>query len=141
MTKLSAGLEDYLEIICNLLEKSDSVKAVEVAKNLNISRASVSEALARLVDKKLINYEPHKGITITEEGLKKAKSVIEKHNTIKYLLNEVLDLDEDTAETNACKIEHVISEDVFLRLKEYCKYCENNKEFVNNFKKITRKNK
>ena len=39
---LSASLEDYLEIICNLLEKTDSVKAVEVARKLNISRASVS---------------------------------------------------------------------------------------------------
>ena len=73
---LSAGLEDYLEIICNLLETSQSVKAVEIAKKLNISRASVSEALARLSDKKLIIYEGHKGITITPEGLKK----VHNHN-------------------------------------------------------------
>ena len=78
---LSASLEDYLELICNLLETSSCVKAVEIAKKLNISRASVSEALVKLADKNLIIYEGHKGITITPEGLKKAKEVILKHNT------------------------------------------------------------
>ena len=67
MSNLSASLEDYLEISCNLLETSQSVKAVEIAKKLNISRASVSEALSKLADKDYILYEGHKGITITEK--------------------------------------------------------------------------
>lgn len=141
MSKLSASLEDYLEIICNLLKSGDNVKAVEVAKKLNISRASVSEALAKLADKNLIVYESHKGITITEEGLKKAQTVILKHNTLTSFFEKTLGLDKETAEDNACKIEHVISEDVFERIMKFEKYCEENKEFINNFKEglITKK--
>lgn len=114
MKNLSASLEDYLEIICNLLETSQSVKAVEIAKKLNISRASVSEALMKLAEKELIIYEGHKGITITPLGLKKAQEVILKHNTLTAFFENTLGLEKTTAEENACKIEHVISDEMFL---------------------------
>ncbi len=132
---LSASLEDYLELICNLLETSECVKAVEIAKKLNISRASVSEALSRLSEKKLIVYEGHKGITITPEGLKKAKEVINKHNTLTSLFEEVLGFNHETAEDNACKIEHIINGEVFERIKKFFIYCKNNENFINDFKK------
>ncbi len=132
---LSASLEDYLELICNLLETSSSVKAVEIAKKLNISRASVSEALVKLADKKLIIYEGHKGITITPEGLKKAKEVILKHDTFTSFFENTLGLNKELAEENACKIEHVISDEVFERIREFQKYCEKNQDFINKFKK------
>ena len=135
MSKLSASLEDYLEIICNLLKTGDNVKAVEVAKKLNISRASVSEALAKLAERNLIVYDSHKGITITTEGLKKAQDVILKHNTLTAFFEETLGLKKDVAEDNACKIEHVISDDVFKRIMKFQQYCENNKEITDNFKK------
>ena len=133
--KLSASLEDYLEIICNLLETSESVKAVEIAKKLNISRASVSEALSKLSEKKLIIYEGHKGITITEEGLKKAKEVIKKHNTLTALFEEILLLNRETSEDIACKIEHIISNDVFIRITQFLDYCRKNNQFTDNFRK------
>lgn len=132
--QLSASLEDYLELICNLLETSDSIKAVEIARKLNISRASVSEALTKLADKKLINYEGHKGITITPEGLKKAQEVILKHNTFTSFFESTLGLDIKTAEENACKIEHVVSDDVFARIKDFQDYCLDNPQFIQNFK-------
>lgn len=132
---LSASLEDYLEIICNLHGTSKSVKAVDIAKQLNISRASVSEALFKLAEKKLIIYEGHKGITITPEGLKLAKEVIKKHKTVTAFFEKTLGLDKNEAEKNACKIEHVISNRVFNRLFAFQKYCNKNNEFINEFKK------
>ena len=132
---LSASLEDYLEIICNLLEASNSVKAVEIAKKLNISRASVSEALSKLVDKKLIIYEGHKGISITEEGLKVAKNVIKKHKTFTAFFEDTLGLEKQEAEENACKIEHVISDKLFKRIQKFQKFCNTNKEYIDKFKK------
>lgn len=132
---LSASLEDYLEIICNLLETSQSIKAVEIAKKLNISRASVSEALTRLAEKKLIVYEGHKGITITPEGEKKAKEVINKHNALTSFFEEILGFDRQVSEENACKIEHIINSEVFERIKQFHLYCKANKQFIENFKK------
>ena len=104
MSNLSASLEDYLEIICNLLQTSESVKAVEISRKLNVSRASVSEALSKLAEKELILYEGHKGITITEKGLKKAQEVISKHNTLTTFFENILCLDKEQAANNACKI-------------------------------------
>ena len=134
MSNLSASLEDYLEIICNLLETSQSVKAVEIAKKLNISRSSVSEALAKLADKDYILYEGHKGITITEKGLKKAQEVIVKHNTLTTFFTDVLNLEKEEAITNACKVEHVISDELFIKLKQFKKFCEVRNDIVKDFK-------
>ena len=133
MSNLSASLEDYLEVICNLLETSDSVKAVEISRKLNISRASVSEALNKLAEKGLILYEGHKGISITDLGLERAKEVISKHNTLTSFFENVLCLDKQESEDNACKIEHVISDEFFERLKDFKKYCEAQPKFIDKF--------
>lgn len=139
MSNLSASLEDYLEVICNLLETSDCVKAVEISRKLNISRASVSEALSKLAEKGLIFYEGHKGITITEQGLARAKEVITKHNMLTSFFENILCLDKEESENNACKIEHVISPEFFDRLKDFQKYCESQPKFIDNFSESLRK--
>ena len=132
---LSAGLEDYLEIICSLIEAGGSVKAAEIARKLNVSRASVSEALMRLADKKLIVYEGRKGLEITPEGLKTAKEVIEKHKTLTALFEEVLGLNREISEDNACRIEHIINNEVFCRIKNFLEFCRKNNELIQEFKK------
>ena len=135
MSNLSASLEDYLELICNLLETSESVKAVELSRKLNVSRASVSEALAKLAEKELILYEGHKGITITEKGLKKAKEVISKHNTLTSFFENTLCMSIEQASNNACKIEHVISDELFERIKLFQAYISSHQDIINDFKK------
>ena len=135
MENLSASLEDYLEIICNLIADNGGVKAVEIAKKFNISRASVSEALSKLAEKELIIYEGHKGIRITEKGLEQAKKVIHRHNTLTDFFENTLGIDKEAAESNACKIEHVISDDVFDRLLCFQQFCKKNGDLVDLFKK------
>ena len=135
MSTLSASLEDYLELICNLLKTSDSVKAVELSRKLNVSRASVSEALAKLAEKELILYEGHKGITITQKGLKKAQEVISKHNTRTSFFEKILCLDNEQAANNACKIEHVISDELFERIKLFQQYLAQHQDVIDDFKK------
>jgi DtxR family Mn-dependent transcriptional regulator len=132
--ELSASLEDYLELICTLMEESDCVKAIELSRRLNVSRASVSEALAKLAKKNLIIYEAHKGIIITPEGLKLAKDVMEKHKVFTNFFEQTLGLDFQEAEENACKIEHVISEKLFNKIKLFNDYCNANLEFTEKFK-------
>lgn len=135
MNDLSASLEDYLEIICNLIEDNGGAKAVEIARKFNISRASVSEALSKLAEKELIIYEGHKGIRITEKGLKQAKKVIHRHNTLTDFFENTLGVEKVIAENNACKIEHVISDDVFDRLVCFQNFCRGNSDLIDLFKK------
>ena len=134
MSNLSASLEDYLELICNLLETSESVKAVELARKLNVSRASVSEALTKLADKNLIVYEGHKGITITPLGLEQAQEVISKHKVLTSFFENILGLDKTISEETACRVEHVISKEVFDRINDFQLYCKNNSKFIDDFK-------
>jgi len=123
MTKITSGLEDYIEIISNYLAKYGKIRAIDIANELNVSRASVSEALKRLADQNLINYGRYGSIEITEKGKIAADNVIKRHNTLYRFLHNYLNLDTKEASENACKIEHVITD----------KFMENLEKFMSNY--------
>ena len=116
---LSSGLEDYIETIYLAQHSGVSLKAAELARRLNISRASVSEALSKLISKKLIEYKSYGNISLTKLGEEEAKKVYAKHSVIKDFFETVLKIDSDSASENACKIEHIISEDVLDAMKTF----------------------
>ena len=135
--KISASLEDYLEAIYQIIEKKQGVKAVEIARYLNVGRSSVTEALKNLANKGLVNYARYDVISLTEEGKKAALDVIFKHELLFGFFHNILSLTDEEANDNACKIEHVISEKAFLNLKKYVEFIENlksqNKIFLTAF--------
>jgi len=116
---LTSGLEDYLECIFNNIEEHGSVKAIQISKELNVSRASVTDALHRLTAKEYINYARYGVISMTPKGKDKAIEVIGKHKVLTLFFETVLNLSSEEASENACRIEHVITENAFSRLKEY----------------------
>ena len=130
--KLTASLEDYIEVIYNEIVNNQAVKAVEIARELSVSRASVTEALKKLEKEGLINYGRYGSIDITELGIKKAKEVIKKHKILEEFFTEILKLDKSEARENACKIEHIISPKAFSRLEKFLKFAKN-KSFVDEF--------
>lgn len=130
---LTASLEDYLEIIFNRINDNGAVKAVDISRDLNVSRASVTEALHKLAEKKYINYGRYASISITNTGIEKAKEIINKHNVIQSFFEQVLGIDKKESTETACKIEHVISKNILNRLLEFNKYCSNNQDFLDNF--------
>lgn len=117
--KLTSSLEDYLEVICNFEKSGQTVRAIDISKTLNISRASVTEALQKLNSKGLIVYD--KAITLTREGRLKALDVVSKHCILQKFFEDVLELDTQEASENACRIEHVISETAFNKISDYLK--------------------
>ena len=119
MQKLTASLEDYLEIIYNNMENQSIFRAVDISRKLNVSRASVTEALKKLVTKGYITYDRHDSIALTSEGKKLASSVASKHTILQNFFEKVLLLSEDEASQNACKIEHVITNNAFESIKKY----------------------
>lgn len=136
--KLTSSLEDYLEVIYNFIDKNDRVRAIDISRELNVSRASVSEALKRLADKNLINYGRYDMISMTEEGKKQALDVIEKHNTLQYFFEEIMGLDSNEAAQTACKIEHIISKDVLDRFSALKDFHQARPEYIEEFKKYYR---
>ncbi len=131
---LTAGLEDYLEAIFIAQEENKTVKGIDVARMLNISRASVSEALSKLVSKELITYESYGTISFTPTGLSEAKKVYNIHNTLKLFFQTVLNISPEEASENACKIEHIISENILSEIKDFTDYCNNHPEIIDNYR-------
>ena len=118
MEKLTASLEDYLEIICNYSNANKGIRAVDISRKLNISRASVTEALKKLANKGYINYGRYDSISLTENGKVLAESVISKHSVLQIFFENVLGLSEAEASINACRIEHVITDNAFNKISE-----------------------
>lgn len=134
-SNLTASLEDYIETIYIATIEHRTIKGVELAKILNISRPSVSEALSKLVAKDLIEYESYGNITLTQKGIIQAKKIYAKHNILKTFFETILNVDSQVASDNACKIEHIISQDILNKIKDLTSYCNENPKLLEDFKK------
>lgn len=119
--KLTGSLEDYLEIIYVLSENNGEVRLTDIATSLNCSKPSVSKALSLLKNKNFINQERYSSITLTDEGYKTAKEIYFRHKTLVNFFKNTLGVNEEIAQEDACKIEHVISHESLKRLIEYMK--------------------
>ena len=125
MTNLTASLEDYLEIIYNNSGVDKSLRAVDISKKLNISRASVAEALKKLVAKGYINYDRYDNISLTDLGQSSASEVVSKHSVLQVFFEQILGLSTEEASENACKIEHVITNNAYLKMASYIENLNN----------------
>lgn len=118
MNKLTKSSEDYIEAIYMLYNKKVPIKSIRIAEMLGVSRPAVNKAMNDLKSKGLILMDHYSEITLTEEGIKQGSIIYEKHTLIhKFLLT--LGVDQETAEIDCCKIEHVISDTTFKALKNY----------------------
>ena len=108
--------EDYLETILILGNKSSLVRAVDIASEMGFKKPSVSVAMKNLRQKNLITVADNGDIRLTEEGHKIADKVYERHLLISSWLM-MLGVQEKTALHDACRIEHIISEESFQALK------------------------
>lgn len=109
--------EMYLETILLLSKKYNDVRSIDVATELNYSRASVSRAVGLLQKKEYIKIN-NGNIKLTELGLAKANEIFERHEIITDLLKRI-GVDEELAEENACRIEHVISPELLMYFKQF----------------------
>ena len=133
MSKLTPSQEDYLETIYLEAEKNGCAKVTDIAKLLDVKKASVTGALSNLCEKGLINYAPYAPITLTAEGEKEAKKILQLHEVMSVFLKNILHLSEDESTLNACRMEHIMTEEMFSRIKSFSAfiqdYCSKNQDF------------
>lgn len=110
--------EMYLETILLLSKQKTDIHSIDIAAELNFSKPSVSRAVGLLEKNGYITRSESGEIRFTESGLKKATHIYERHRIITALL-EVVGADKELAEENACRIEHVISEEMFEIMKSF----------------------
>ena len=117
MTVRESG-EMYLEAILVLAKKSGYVRSIDVSEYLGYSKPSVSRAMGILREGGYILMEKDGAITLTDSGKKLAETIYERHTVLSELLIR-LGVDEKTATDDACRIEHVISDESFQANKQY----------------------
>ncbi len=115
--KMQESPEMYLETIYMLSLHSSEVRSIDVARHLGYSKPSVSVAMKRLRENGYVNMDDNNLLTLTESGLAIARSIYERHQVISgYLMS--IGVSEETALKDACRIEHVLSEETFHKIKE-----------------------
>ena len=120
-------IEDYVELIYILQDKTGKVHTNDVAFALDISPASVTEIFQKLSDEDYINYEKYSGVTLTSKGKKIAIEIKIKHDTLKEFLM-ILGITEKTADEDACKIEHIVTPETMKRLAKFVEFVQKFKE-------------
>lgn len=119
---LSESLEDYLETILDLEKTNKVARVKEIAEKMGVLRGSVTGALKNLAEKNLINYEPYSFITLTRKGATIATEIARRHEVLKDFLHNVLLLDPEKAEQNACRMEHGMDRTAIDRLVQFIEY-------------------
>lgn len=114
--KLGESLEDYLETLLQL-EAKGKIRCVDVAKLMNVSKPSVNKAMNVLKEKGFVRQEAYGDIHLTAQGREIAQQVYTRHKTITSFLHEVLGVSLEVAESDACHIEHALSDETFSKLK------------------------
>ena len=116
--RLNRSGEDYLKTIYDLLQRHGTSRSSDIADYLNVSRASVCNAIRYLKEGGYVIMDDHKKIRLTQTGLKTARYLYEKHCVLREGLI-FLGIDPETAGKDACRIEHDISTETFGKLKEF----------------------
>lgn len=115
------SFEDYLEKIIMAKKEYPILRAVDLANYMHYSKASVSVALKKLKEKDLLLIDASTGeIILTEKGIELGKETLEKHELLTKLFVS-LGVNKKTAEEDACKIEHLLSDETFASLKNKIK--------------------
>jgi DtxR family Mn-dependent transcriptional regulator len=107
----TSNVEEYLEAIYSFEEEHKPATTTEMANRLKVSAPSVTEMLQRLAKEGYVEYEPYKSVKLTNEGRKVAKKIIRKHRLIEVFLHNLLSIRKDRVHKEACKMEHVLSDE------------------------------
>jgi len=117
---MPGAFERYLEAIYETGEcAGGEVRVKDIAASLGVSKPSVSEMVDRLVENQLVTHDKYQNIKLTAKGRRIAKGLDRKHETIKQFFIDMLGVDPEVADKDACEIEHVISDVTLDKLVEY----------------------
>ncbi|MCC8074086.1 MAG: metal-dependent transcriptional regulator [Clostridiales bacterium] len=118
--KTNESQEDYLESIFVITQRKGFCRSIDIAKELKVSKASVSVAMSKLQNDGCLYMDDDYTLHLTELGVQIAQKVYEKHLTLKEML-EKIGVDPILAEQEACRMEHIISDDTVLKIKSAIK--------------------
>lgn len=119
MNSVTSSMEDYLEAISIACEGEKGARVTDIKILMNVKTPSVSGALKALEARGLITHEKYGRVQLSKEGQAIAREVKKKHSVISEFLRDIVGVRPATAEIDACKIEHVLSKETFVKLMEF----------------------
>lgn len=135
--------EEYIETIYLLEKKAGKAHTGQIAEHMDVKPPSVTEMLGKLQDEALVKYEPYLGAILTEKGKEMANELMSRHKVIADFL-EIIGVDKDLAEEDACQIEHHVSEVSTERLRQFVEFIQSaprDPQWIENFKKYCKTGK
>jgi Mn-dependent DtxR family transcriptional regulator len=120
-------MEDYLEVIYELIQQKGYATAVDICESLNVSSPSVTKMLQRLDENKYLRYERYRGINLTHEGIVMAENIHEKHSLLVEFL-KMIGVNENIANIDAEGIEHHLHSETLKKLQLFINAVKNSHE-------------
>ncbi len=131
----STRMEDYLEVISELVELKGYATTLDISRYLNVSAPSVTKMLQRLDDGGYLEYEKYRGINLTPKGKQIAGTIRQKHGILLEFF-EILGIGSDTANRDAEGLEHHINPKTIKQLRKFITFLKSNPKIIDNFKNI-----
>jgi DtxR family Mn-dependent transcriptional regulator len=114
--------QDYLKTVYGLSKNGDLVTTTAISQKLDVAPASVTEMLKKLAQDGYVNYSPYHGSTLTDKGIEEAQKVTRKHRLLEKFLTDVLHIGKDKVHSEACQMEHALSDEAEESLCRFLKH-------------------
>jgi len=134
-TRSSTRMEDYLEIIAELVELKGYATTLDISRYMNVSAPSVTKMLQRLDENGFLEYEKYHGINLTDKGIKIAEGIRQKHGILLEFF-EILGVGYDTANQDTEGIEHHLNQKTIKQLRKFITFLKANPKIIDDFKDL-----
>ncbi|MCV0372994.1 MAG: transcriptional regulator [Nitrosarchaeum sp.] len=131
----SARMEDYLEIISELVELKGYATTLDISRYMNVSAPSVTKMLKRLDENGFLEYEKYHGINLTAKGAQVAEGIRQKHSILLEFF-EILGISDETANQDIEGIEHHLNVKTIKQLRKFITFLKSNPKILDNFKNL-----
>lgn len=121
---LTPVIEDYLETIYDLDREKKAVRVKDIARRMSVKMPTVTSMLKNLDDRGLVHYEKYEHVQLTEHGAHIGKEIRERHEVIFRFLTQILKVEEETANEEACRMEHTLSPGTLDNLTDFMKFIQ-----------------
>ena len=121
---LTPTMEDYLEAIFNLGREKRVVRVKDIARRLGVRMPTVTNMLKTLNERKFIDYEKYEYIEITDKGAVVGEEIHRRHRVLRSFLRDILNINNETADVEACKMEHAVSDSTLDRFVDFMEFVQ-----------------
>jgi len=131
----STRIEDYLEVISELVELKGYATTLDISRYMDVSAPSVTKMLQRLDEGDFLEYEKYHGINLTSKGAQLAENIRQKHGILLEFF-EILGISHDTANQDAEGVEHHLNPKTIKQLRKFITFLKSNPKILDNFKNL-----